>query len=232
MCASPVRAADARRWFDPECIARHGWLERIAAGRGATWLFRVDGQALVLRHFRRGGQVAKLLHDRYCWRGLERARAMAEYHLLARLHAWQLPVPAPFAARVLRRGLWYRCDLITRQLPTSTSLAERLGDGLDARHWQAMGRCIAALHRRRVWHADLNAHNVLLAGPGDSDPFAVYVVDFDRARIRSSSAWPPCWRQRNLQRLRRSLRKLSAGQFPERGWRALRSAYADALSAS
>ena len=221
----PAEIDAARAWFDPDSIQRNGWLERVASGRGDTWLFRAGGHALALRHARRGGQLAKWLGDRYLWRGLRRTRAMSEHRLLAALSDWRLPAPAPFAARVVRQGLWYRCDLITRQVGASASLAERLERGVSERHWRAVGRCIAAVHRRRVWHADLNAHNVLLADSG-----AAYLVDFDRARIRRS-AWPAArWRRGNLRRLRRSVRKLSGGRFPERGWRSLLEAYREALA--
>jgi 3-deoxy-D-manno-octulosonic acid kinase len=52
-----------------------------------------------------------------------------------------------------------------------------------------------------VQHADLNAHNVLLG-----EHHAVYVLDFDRGRIRERGAWE----QDVLERLRRSLRKVTA----------------------
>ena len=217
----------ARAWFDPDSIQRNGWLQRVASGRGKVWLFRANGQDLALRHGHRGGWAAKLLGDRYFWCGLHRSRAMAEYRLLATLSAWRLPVPAPFAARVVRRGLWYRCDLLTHQLDAPVSLAGQLRSGVAERQWQAVGRCIAALHRRCVWHADLNAHNVLLADAGEA-----YLVDFDRARIRRAGPLSAHWRRGNLQRLKRSLRKLSGERFPEAGWRRLLAAYHEDLARS
>jgi 3-deoxy-D-manno-octulosonic acid kinase len=58
-----------------------------------------------------------------------------------------------------------------------------------------------------VQHADLNAHNVLLGNDG-----AVYVLDFDRGRIRPRGAWE----QDVLARLRRSLVKVTTGLPPDR----------------
>jgi 3-deoxy-D-manno-octulosonic acid kinase len=71
--------------------------------------------------------------------------------------------------------------------------------GLDAEDWRAVGRCIRRFHDAGVYHADLNAHNVLLAGS------VVYVLDFDRGRYRA----PGTWQAANLARLRRSLDKLA-----------------------
>ena len=79
----------------------------------------------------------------------------------------------------------YRADLITEELPTRLTLARSLESGpLEPATWRAVGRCIAALHARGVQHADLNAHNVLLGAGGQ-----VYVLDFDRGRIRARGAW-------------------------------------------
>ena len=72
--------------------------------------------------------------------------------------------------------------------------------------WRAIGAAIAALHSHGVDHADLNAHNILLGEGGIS------IIDFDRGRLRA----PGAWTSRNLQRLQRSLRKISAALPPDR----------------
>jgi 3-deoxy-D-manno-octulosonic acid kinase len=79
--------------------------------------------------------------------------------------------------------------------------------------WHAVGAAVAQLHRAGVDHADLNAHNILLDVKG-----AVSVIDFDRGRMRA----PGAWSSRNLQRLQRSLDKISggipAGRYLPRTW--------------
>jgi 3-deoxy-D-manno-octulosonic acid kinase len=188
-------------WFEPERLAARGWLAGGAAGRGCAHFFRYNGTDYVLRHYRRGGKMAPLLNDRYIWTGIDNTAAWREWRLLARLAKLNLPAPRPFAARVVHSGLFYRADLITARIPAALSLAQRLKVGaLPNDTWREIGRVIRRFHEACVWHADLNAHNVLLDSGG-----AVVLIDFDRARFRKPGAH---WRQANLARLLRSLRKL------------------------
>lgn len=212
------------RIFERDHWRARGALEETAGGRGTVAFVHDGGRRWVLRHYRRGGLVARLLRDRYLWTGAGRTRAFREWRLLQELHAAGLPVPAPVAARYLRQGPFYRADLVTEELPTRLTLAQALQRGpLDAAAWRAVGACVGALHGHGVRHADLNAHNLLLAPDG-----RVYVVDFDRGRIRARGAWE----QAVLGRLHRSLRKVTAGlaadRFDEAGWQALLAGLKDA----
>jgi len=212
--------------FDVAEWRRRGALEERSGGRGTVAFLCAGGhpqpQRWVLRHYRRGGLVAQALGDRYLYTGDERTRAFREWRLLAQLVALGLPVPPPVAARFERSGpLFYRADLVTEELPTRNTLTQSLAAGpLPAARWADVGRCIARFHARGVQHADLNAHNVLL---GAAD--AVYVVDFDRGRLRERGAWE----QAVLDRLRRSLVKVAtpmpAGRFGAAEWRALEDGY-------
>lgn len=209
--------------FDAEYWRARGALELARGGRGTVAFVREGEQRWVLRHYRRGGLVARFLDDAYLWTGAERTRSFAEWRLLRQLRDWTLPVPRPVAARFARSGLVYRADLITEELPSRTTLAMALASGaLDEETWRAVGRVIASLHVRGVRHADLNAHNLLLGRAG-----AVFVLDFDGGRIRARGAWESAV----LQRLRRSLAKvttaLPAGRFDEAAWRSLLQGYGE-----
>jgi 3-deoxy-D-manno-octulosonic acid kinase len=200
--------------FDRDHWRGRGSLEELAGGRGTIAFVHDTGRRWVLRHYRRGGLVARLLDDTYLYTGAARTRAWTEWRLLRQLREWGLPVPVPVAARYVRSGLVYRADLVTEELPTRLTLAKALESRqLAAGTWRAVGRCIAKLHARGVRHADLNAHNLLL---GDGDD--VFVVDFDRGSVRARGAWE----RRVLDRLRRSLdkvtRNLPAGRFGETQW--------------
>ena len=213
-------------FFEPETWRRHGALSGEARGRGAAWFVQHEGRALVLRHYRRGGLLGPWLGDRYFWLGLARTRAFREWHLLAQLYRRGLPVPLPVAAQVRRRGLCYRADLVTRRLEGAESLAQRLTrETLGRARWRAVGTCLRRFHDVGAWHADLNAHNVLLVAD------EVYLIDFDRGRLRD----PGAWRARNLARLKRSLDKLAGERpgfhFNAPAWTALLAGYSDAAGA-
>ena len=190
--------------FDPEHWQARDALDFARGGRGTVAFVRApDGQRWVLRHYRRGGLVARVSADLYLWTGAARTRAFREWRLLRRMRQWGLPVPVPVAARYVRSGPFYRADLVTAELPVRRTVAAALGDApLPAGTWLAIGRCVGRLHAHGVQHADLNAHN-LLVGPDD----VVYVLDFDRGRIRARGAWE----RGVLARLDRSLRKVTAG---------------------
>jgi len=202
--ASNVTAA----WFDPAHWQQKGELDGEAQGRGTTHFIRTGGKNFVLRHYRRGGLVARLLRDRYLWRDESTTRAFAEWQLLYHLHRAGLPVPAPVAARYRRHGFTYTADLITERLLDSVSLAELVRRrSIPILGWITIGRCIRTFHDLGVCHADLNAHNIMLVGDD-----SVYLIDFDRGRLLK----PGLWCDDNLVRLRRSLEKITYQLPPER----------------
>lgn len=215
--------------FDASAWARRGQLSGGARGRGEAVFLRDGAHEYVLRHYRRGGLPGRFIRDHYLWTGLQRTRAWREWHLTAELYVRGLPVPRPVAARVEHHGLWYRADLITLRIPAARSLAQALaGNTLDVAQWQAIGHCLRRFHDAGLYHADLNAHNILLSGE------EVFLIDFDRGRLRADGAW----RRRNLERLLRSLRKLYNDAidfaFREEDWQALLAGYGphSALTAS
>ncbi|MBD8874011.1 3-deoxy-D-manno-octulosonic acid kinase [Rhodanobacter sp. DHB23] len=207
--ASPQVDAD---WFAPERWRERGALRAQAGGRGGVQVIATPAGECVLRHYRRGGMVAKLLGDSYLWRGADATRCFAEFRLLAEIARLGLPGPAAVAARYRRHGLFYRADLITRRIGDALTLAECLAAGrLDAELAREAGTLVARFHRAGIWHADLNAHNVLVA------PAALYLIDFDRGRLRAPAE---AWRLANLARLHRSLLKLGAAAQGEAAFRA------------
>lgn len=208
--------------FEPQFWAARGELAAVSRGRGATWFLGSGTRCWVLRHYLRGGYMARLSRDRYLWCGEERVRAFAEYRLLESLAERGLPVPKPVAARYRRDGLTYRCDLIMQRIADAKPLSSMLAAAaLSDSSWRAIGATLGRLHHAGVDHADLNAHNILLDGRG-----AVSVIDFDRGRVRGRGTWT----SQNLGRLRRSLAKVSYRLPPDRfsaqSWECLLSGYA------
>ena len=219
-CLGNLPPDAAESIFDPQFWRARGELIAAAAGRGSAWFIASGERQWVLRHYRRGGFIARLSPDRYVWAGEDRVRAFAEWRLLDIMRQRGLPVPKPVAARSQREGPWYRCDLITERIVDAEPLSSALErGGLAESAWRAVGAAVARLHHAGVDHADLNAHNVLLDADG-----AVSVIDFDRGRLRApgGAGTPGIWVNRNLGRLQRSLAKISrglpAGRYSARDW--------------
>lgn len=202
-----------------------GRVEVSPAGRGNVAFITLKDEQWVVRHYRRGGMVARFNRDRYLWSGRDATRSFAEWRLLVQLRTWELPVPAPIAAHFIREGAWYRADLITRAIPHTRTLAESIVDGLsDHTLWRNVGGTLARFHARGVHHADLNAHNMLVDESGQ-----VHVLDFDRGRIETRGAWEDVV----LDRLHRSLRKVCLQRqtlFEESSWEAMLGGYRAALA--
>ena len=174
-----------------------------------------------------GGLVASLLKDQYLGFNVESTRSFKEWRLLKKLREFELPVPEAVAARAVKGFGFYRADLITEKIEDSVTLADRLAEGeISAELWQRLGGCINRFHAHDVYHADLNARNILLTGNDD-----IYLIDFDNSYIRSGSA---SWKMANLARLKRSLMKFKNNKlkdaqagfhFEESDWQALLEGY-------
>jgi 3-deoxy-D-manno-octulosonic acid kinase len=215
------------RWFDAAHWSDQGAAEARTGGRGGVSFVETPAGACVLRHYHRGGLVARVSADRYFWTGADRTRAFREFRLLDHLVRAGLPAPAPVAAHYERRGISYVADLLVRRIPAAETLAERLSrDGLDTALARRIGETIARFHAAGACHADLNAHNILIDERG-----AVSLIDFDRGRLRKPALG---WQEANLARLLRSLRKLGAPKriaaFDAAFWHPLLAAYHDALA--
>jgi 3-deoxy-D-manno-octulosonic acid kinase len=194
--------------FDRERWRARGALTELPGGRGSIQFIDDGERRWALRHYLRGGWAARFSRDRYLYLGEERTRPFREFRLLARLRELGLPVPVPVAAGYRRGGLTYTAALLTERLPSAMPLPALMRAGLlDAARWRAIGACLRRFHDAGAQHADLNAHNILLDESGQ-----VWLLDFDRGRLRA----PGAWRERVLARLERSLAKLAG---PDGAWR-------------
>jgi len=207
-------------WFDQSHWLNQGRLLGANSGRGSAWVIKSEWGKWVLRHYLRGGLYAKLNKDHYLWSGLKNTRAYREFELLQQLQTWQLPAPAPVAAKIRKSGLMYQNDLIMAHIPHRQTLAQAIiAHETSEQDWQMTGQTIARFHEHGVFHADLNAHNILL-----SDKL-VHVIDFDKGQIRKPQ---PGWCEKNLKRLKRSVDKVTPDEHSEgieQQWQILMEAY-------
>ena len=190
-------------------------------GRYTTWFVEHEQQQWVLRHYWRGGLMEKFSRDAYVYTGMQRTRAIAELALLEKLYAEGLPVPRPIAANIERFGIWYRADLIIELIDGAKDLVAYLSANIMTDdEWQQLGQLIATFHNRGVYHADLNAKNILLAKQ------QFYLIDFDRGEIKTAAK---SWQQANLSRLLRSFNKekakLPSLHFNPENWQQLLNGY-------
>jgi 3-deoxy-D-manno-octulosonic acid kinase len=172
-----------------------------AIGRGSAWFIETPHGPVVLRHYLRGGWAAKFSRQGYFFTGISRSRPFREYHLLVELHAKGLPVPRPVAALCQHHGMISTGAIMTACITSAKTLADCLtGESQVEGIWASVGKCIRRFHDAGVWHADLNARNILL-----DNERQVFLIDFDRARFKPGKAVEP---EGNLNRLKRSMVKL------------------------
>lgn len=182
---------------------------------------------MVLRHYYRGGFIGKLVTDCYWFGGIKNTRAYREFALLTELEKLGLPACRVVAAQVTKTALIYRADLLMKMVEGGQDLVARLTQQpLTAKQWLNIGKTVALFHRARVYHADLNAHNILL----DNDD-KTWLIDFDRGEIKSQRG---SWCQHNLDRLLRSFEKertkLETFHFTPANWQLLLDGYRQGLS--
>lgn len=207
--------------FDPGHWRARNAVTGEAPGRGSALFLQTPFGAAVLRRYLRGGLPARISRDRYFFNGWERSRPVSEFHMLADLDTHGLPVPPPLAAMCRRNGPFYTGWLMTRLLPGTQTLADQIDRcAADAETWVRAGACIRRFHDFGVIHADLNARNILV-----DEEKRVFLIDFDRARIRRGDTRA---QQSNLDRLQRSLLKFwpSEPEIPlAESWRFLLQGY-------
>lgn len=227
MLAERSRAeAPAPEWFDPVKWRHAGAVALETSGRGEVLIVAHGSETWVLRHYRRGGLVARLIDDHYLWLGANRTRAFREWRLLRSLRAAGLPVPGPVAAHVYKTGVIYTADIITSYLPNTRKLSWFIAQGrVPAGCWRRIGAMLRGFHDHGVDHPDLTAHNVLLDDAGDA-----FLVDFDNAQMKP----PGDWRRVGIDRFNRSLRKVAletGTDFDAGAWAELEGGYAAPASA-
>jgi len=209
-------------WFDPSHWQGARGVERETSGRGAVLIVPHGDETWVVRHYRRGGYVARFIEDHYIWLGAERSRSFREWRLLRRLHDAGLPVPNPIAAHVHRLGVLYTADIITTYLPDTRKLSAFIAErNVPTDCWRRVGRMVRAVHEHGVDHPDLTAHNILLDARGE-----LFLVDFDNAHVKP----PGPWQRAGVDRLQRSLRKVAVEtgtEYDPTAWAQIEAGYAE-----
>lgn len=212
--------------FDPTTYGEQA--QRVSdGGRNAAWYIQTPIGAAVLRHYQRGGLMARVSRDRYLFSGEAKVRSFQEFRVMNYLAQCGVPVPPALGAFYQRQGLGVRMALITQCVPHSQSLSRvvqavlegQLSQKQFAQYAQEVAAAIAQMHDAGIWHADLNAFNILCCHGTEQqacdtkqsaqalDPHAqgidsggdlnnvhkhrVYLIDFDKAVYREALVASP-----------------------------------------
>ncbi|ELR64001.1 3-deoxy-D-manno-octulosonic acid kinase [Photobacterium marinum] len=191
--------AEPENCFEPDYWQRNDAIIGQASGRGTTYFIQGKLLQMALRHYWRGGFFGRLVKDQYFFTGWDKTRSICEMRLLKLLSDGGVRVPRPVAARAVRNGFLYRSDILTEKVPNAKDLVaimqqRRLTDS----EWYTIGQLIRKMHDLWVCHTDLNIHNILLDDLGQC-----WLIDFDKCYQSKKEDW----KQKNLDRLLRSLRK-------------------------
>ncbi len=184
--------------FDPKYY--EGFASPILdGGRNlSSWFVETKYWKGVLRPYLRGGFLSKICYRNYIWLGSAYTRSFREFFLLRMLRKNGLRVPVPFGAIYWKDQLTYQASILMERIPKVTTLARSKN---FMKLSQQVAKSIVRMHMIGIWHADLNACNILI-----NEKNQVWLIDFDRSiHIYNLSKRR---RFNNLSRLHRSLKKL------------------------
>ncbi len=136
---------------------------------------------VVIKEYRRGGILGKLLGNTHLRFGL--GRGAREINFLGMVGASGVAVPS-VVGFVETRGFIYKAWAVMSEVPGAVSLAEAAkkdSEHVDRFLDQAAVEIIKLI-KARVFHIDLHPGNVLVSSTGD-----VYLIDFDKAEIFKGS---------------------------------------------
>ncbi len=169
-----LRALSAH--FDSTCPSDSS----VLGGRTAVTRIQLEGVgAVVLKHYRRGGWLGRIVKQHYLGFGQNRARR--EFELLHLAAASGVNVPHAVAYAYCGR-LFYRAWLITGEISQPISLIQlsQKDSVTTAEVMKWVGHQISQLIQNRIWHVDLHPGNVIVDQAGK-----VFLLDFDRGKIYS-----------------------------------------------
>lgn len=190
-----------RRWAE----GRLPPARALPGGRGGVGAFPLRADlSVVLRPYRRGGLVARVVQRRFL--GV-RPRPFRELRVAVALAAAGVPTPEPLGAAVRWDvpGL-YTGAIATREIWGAANLWQFLQQAPAAQRAAACAAAAAAvraLHDAGALHPDLNLQNVLVRRAVSG--LEAWIIDLDRVRFTTITARH---RAAAFQRICRSIRKL------------------------
>ena len=200
------------------------------AGRGVAWHIAAPGsytnERWVVRHYRRRGVFARLLHDRYLDSGTR--RPLREIITTAKARERGVATPEVVAAAVYPVGGWYRADIAARYLP-GASLAERIAaetdDALVCALMRMAGALFRSAHDAGLVHDQPTPEHILIAA--DQGMERAWLVGMDRAIVMRDelSRFERDQMLRTFARSLRAIERRMGRRFPDAARHAFAAAY-------
>jgi 3-deoxy-D-manno-octulosonic acid kinase len=181
----------------------------VYRGRAPLRCLRLpDGERALVRAYRHGGLLRAFTGTIFfTWP----PRPLRELAVSEELRRRGVPTVEPCGACVEPLGgPFYKGWFITRELTGARDLWETLSGGLMMGFdvpaiLRAVADAVRRLHCEGVYHDDLNLKNILVRR--EAAGLRSYVIDFDKATLFLGPL-PAAVAEKNLERLRRSARKL------------------------
>lgn len=153
---------------------------------------------MVVRTLMHGGMFRHITGKRF----LRPDRTIRELKVSAYLGAHGIRTPEILAVRLIKEGLFYSIDVVSKFIPDSRDLLVYLEkdhtDNLELLH--KSGTIIRQIHDLGVYHTDLHIKNLLMDNTGN-----LWVLDLDKAY--QSDPLPEFMKQMNLKRFMGSVKK-------------------------
>ena len=178
-------------------------------GRARLELVRLaNGEEVLMRPYRHGGLLRSLTRGIFWTWPPRPLRELAVTEEARRRGVATAEIVAALVERVV--GPLYRGWLVIRVLQGALDLWTALqghgfAAGCKSEMIEAAARAVREMHRKGVYHGDLNLRNILIRPEGGE--LKSYILDFDKASFFPGGV-PAAKARRNLARLRRSACKL------------------------
>jgi 3-deoxy-D-manno-octulosonic acid kinase len=150
----------------------------VLEGRVSISRIELDGiGAVVVKHYRRGGMLARLISKTYLKVG--KPRSQLEYEQMRMAGRLGIRTPEPIAYAYKGR-FFYSAWLVTREVVQAISMAQvsRIAPERAAEAMHALSQQVDLLVAKRLRHADFHPGNVLVDHRNQ-----VYIIDFDKAGL-------------------------------------------------
>jgi 3-deoxy-D-manno-octulosonic acid kinase len=152
--------------------------DTVLGGRDSIGHHRIEELGpVVIKHYKRGGLIGRLVRRNYIRLGKSRSRL--EFELLRKARKLGINVPEPLVC-ASRGWLIYRAWLVTVEIESALPLA-RLSSEDEKRARRVMPAAIEQISRlieNRIIHVDLHPGNVLVDGRD-----RIFLLDFDKGKF-------------------------------------------------